>query len=56
MFCKDLDTLSTELHKLSEGIAIVLAAEKDFDYKSTTNIEDGMKVFVDWYLEYNKLS
>jgi len=32
MFCKDLDTLSTELHKLSEGIAIVLAAEKDFDY------------------------
>ena len=26
--------------------------EKDVGYKSTTSVEDGVKAFVDWYLDY----
>jgi hypothetical protein len=34
MFCENLSNLSFELTRLSRGVAVILAAEKDFDYKA----------------------
>jgi hypothetical protein len=34
MYCKNLSNLSFELTRLSGGVAVILAAEKDFDYKA----------------------
>ena len=39
-----------------ETYAEIDDTERDLQYKTKTNIEEGIRKFVDWYLEYNKKS
>jgi hypothetical protein len=46
MYCETLSSLSTELTQLSSGIAVVFAAEKDFDYVALQVVMKETKITV----------
>ena len=46
MYCEKLSSLSTELTQLSSGIAVVFAAEKDFDYEALQVVLKETKIAV----------
>ena len=46
------ELMPMQLGDVKETIADISATRRDFGFEPKTNIEDGLKYFVDWYKEY----